>query len=889
MTCDTVKMRLIEYLSGAVDEATRQEVDHHLAICSRCRAEVEEFRVTLDLLHRGLASRKGQTLRLDAAHRSQVMKTVPGNRKTSKRPVIWWVKWQPLLSTAAAMLLLFVMAALFMPASSRSHQYVQKGFGVSRKGGGSTRFYSVPTACMDARPAKTVSGEMLEDVSPETTIVTMDRDEEAREVDRVSKTVNTEFGQLAPASSVSAMASLPSEAGNGEIVDSKGFVRVGGKPILAVGGEVAVAESNLRMPEATKSRSSGVQMDELRSDKYSRATKFSRATEQAFKYASGNAMSDPSDASGDEGSDGDRKKGEPPGNTVNSPMPTHEEVAMAKSPFVMRGLNGTRTKGGRMGSLRTYGGSIEGAARADEPRDNEPAKPSSGPAGAGPGDKLMAQGYGVGSGESRVLLDYAERDRIEALKEKETGRIKANAKAEKKRLESSEVEVEEPAPVYNQEIVTAGNPFSTFAIDVDTASFTRARKFLLGGTLPPSGAVRVEEFINAFEYAYPSPDRHAFSVYTDRVRSPFRSHLELLRIGVRGKVIGRDRQRTSVLTLVIDTSGSMNTPDRLDLIKASLRLLLLNLSPADRISIVTFGSEARLLLDDVPLSENKAILAQLDSIQATGSTQLEGGLKLGYETAVRHFRSGSVNRVLLLSDGVANLGAGTAEEILSQVAAARQQGVYCSVFGFGQGPYNDAMLETLADKGDGVYRFVDSLAEARQVFVDDLAATLHVIARDVKIQVEFDPNRVKSYRQVGYENRALTKEQFRDDKVDAGEVGSGQSVTALYEIAVQGNAADPLGTVRLRWKDPESGQVEEMAHMIRASDRYENFTQAPVRFRLAAGAAEFADHLRNNPLVMGSEMAEVGRVIRSVGLELNLDQKVADLVRMVSMAEKLMK
>jgi len=303
--------------------------------------------------------------------------------------------------------------------------------------------------------------------------------------------------------------------------------------------------------------------------------------------------------------------------------------------------------------------------------------------------------------------------------------------------------------------------------------------------------------------------------------------------------------------------------------------------------VVTFGSETRLVLDDVPVAEKKTILAALDRLQTSGSTQLEGGIRLGYETAARRFRSGSVNRVLILSDGVANLGAGTASEILAQVEQYRRQGIYCSVFGFGKGPYNDAMLETLADKGDGVYRFVDSLAEVRRVFVDDLAANLHVIARDVKIQVEFDPRRVKTYRQLGYENRALTREQFRDDTVDAGEVGSGQSVTALYEIRVQGAAADPLGTVRVRWMDPETGKVEEMEHPLRASERYESFEAAPTRFRLAAGVAEFADHLRGHPLAAGTDWSDVERVVRAVAMELPLDQRVADLVRMVTEARNL--
>lgn len=465
------------------------------------------------------------------------------------------------------------------------------------------------------------------------------------------------------------------------------------------------------------------------------------------------------------------------------------------------------------------------------------------------------------------------------------------------RPEDEEVEVKQPEPVlspqvFNPVIPTKQNAFSTFAIDVDTASFTIARRSLLSGLMPSPNAIRVEEFVNAFEYAYPPPERRAFAVYTDIAPSPFRAGLQLLRVGVRGKVIGRDRRRVSVLTFVIDTSGSMNMPDRLGLIKTALRLLVENLDDRDRVAIVTFGSEPRLVLDQTPALKKAEILQALDSIQTYGSTHLEGGLALGYETAARHFQSGAENRVLLLSDGVANLGAATAQELLNRVEAYRKQGIVCSVFGFGQGTYNDAMLETLADKGDGVYRFIDTPAEAQRVFVDDLAATLNIIARDVKIQVEFDPARVASYRLLGYENRALTKEQFRDDTVDAGEIGSGQSATALYELALAeggGDAATPyraaesaLGMVRVRWADIDTGRVEELAHPVRITDRHPTFRDAPLRFRLAAGVAELAEVLRQSPYAAGTDKDDLLGVLRPIGLELVLDQKVQDLVRMAN-------
>jgi Ca-activated chloride channel family protein len=446
-----------------------------------------------------------------------------------------------------------------------------------------------------------------------------------------------------------------------------------------------------------------------------------------------------------------------------------------------------------------------------------------------------------------------------------------------------------PPQVYNPIIETKANPFSTFGIDVDTASFTLARRYLLGGRLPPTGAIRVEEFVNAFEYAYKPPENTTFAVYCDRTRSPFRPSLEVLRIGVRGKVLGRDRQRPLALTFIVDTSGSMNTPDRLELARKAMTMLLDRLTDADSMAIVTFGSKARLVLDHTRAARKDEIRAAIASLQTSGSTHLEGGIRVGYEVAARRFRSGAANRVMIFSDGVANLGAATSDEILKQVETYRKQGVFCSVFGLGVGAYNDAMLQALADKGDGVYRYLDSLAEAKRVLVDEAAATLHVIAKDVKIQVEFQPDRVKAYRQIGYEKRHLEKEQFRDDAVDAGEVGSGQSSTALYELETSGAADSPLGIVRLRWKDPETGLVTETAHPIRGSDKPAAFEDAPPRFRLAVGVAELADWMRENPLSIGTEGGDILKVVRTAGMELNLDRQVKDVVRMATAASRLKK
>jgi Ca-activated chloride channel family protein len=426
-------------------------------------------------------------------------------------------------------------------------------------------------------------------------------------------------------------------------------------------------------------------------------------------------------------------------------------------------------------------------------------------------------------------------------------------------------------------------PFSTFAIDVDTAAYTLMRKHIQNGVLPPAEAVRTEEFVNFFDYDYRAPERQTFAVYTSLAPTPFGDG-RLLKIGVKGKRLGREEQRPAVLTFVIDTSGSMDTPDRLGLVRRSLDLLIEELGEADQVAIVQVDSQARLILPPTTLGERNAIAAAIDGLQCSGSTHLEDGIKLGYEVAAQAFTGGSVNRVLLLSDGAANLGSADAEQILSMVESHRSQGIFCSVFGFGIGAYNDEILEQLANKGDGSYRFIDSQEEAKRVFVDELAATLHVIASDVKIQVEFYPEQVKTYRQLGYENRQLTKEQFRDDGVDAGEVGSGESVTALYELVAGVNTDQPLGVVRVRYRDAATGEVEEIAHPIRRSDAVASFEEASPQFRLAAAAAEFAEILRGSPFADGADYGAVADVLRPVALDLRLDQRVQELLQLVQRA-----
>jgi len=450
----------------------------------------------------------------------------------------------------------------------------------------------------------------------------------------------------------------------------------------------------------------------------------------------------------------------------------------------------------------------------------------------------------------------------------------------------------------NAFLTTSETPFSTFAIDVDTAAYTLGRNYLRQGLLPPAESVRTEEYVNFFDYAYKAPTRETFAVYADVAPSAFGHGLHLMRIGIKGRRLGREEQRRASLTFLIDTSGSMNQPDRLKLVQSSLELLVGKMKTDDLVAIVQYDSHASLVLEHTRAEKRDVILKAIKSLQCGGSTNLEEGMHRAYELAAANFIPKGENRVLLLSDGVANLGSGAAEDILAKVDTYRRQGITCSVFGFGMGTYDDTMLETLANKGDGAYAFIDSNEEARRVFVDDLSGTLNTIAADVKIQAEYRPTHVARYRQLGYENRQLRKQDFRNDAVDAGEVGSGQSVTALYELALnpiarpepyseemQSPRNDVIATVRVRYRRIDTGVIEEIEHRVRRSDILPRFEAASSRFRLGAAVAEFSEILRGSPFAAGSTTDDVAAVLRPVALDMPLDGYVQELLRIVDGAK----
>ena len=399
----------------------------------------------------------------------------------------------------------------------------------------------------------------------------------------------------------------------------------------------------------------------------------------------------------------------------------------------------------------------------------------------------------------------------------------------------------------NPFIDTEDDHYSTFAIDVDTASYTIARKFLDDGFLPDQNSVRVEEFVNYFDQGYEAPIDDAFAIHVDGSPSPFgNSNHWLVRVGLQGKELTEEQRQDATLVFTIDVSGSMAREDRLDLVRQSLRLLVDELGSDDKVAIVVYGDRGSVLLEATEARERGKILQAIDSLQPGGSTYVEDGLKVAYKLAVDEVEPNRITRVMVLSDGVGNVGNTGPDSILRQVQEYVDRGVTLTTVGFGMGNYNDILMEQLANDGDGAYYYVDTLAEAQRIFVDDLTGTLQVIAKDAKVQVEFNPETVSRYRLLGYENRDVADEDFRDDEVDAGEIGAGHSVTALYELKLREGAEGTLGTVYMRYENVGLNEVVEINREFRHEELTTSFEEASLTFQLSAVVAEFAEVLRGS-------------------------------------------
>ena len=440
----------------------------------------------------------------------------------------------------------------------------------------------------------------------------------------------------------------------------------------------------------------------------------------------------------------------------------------------------------------------------------------------------------------------------------------------------------------NPFIDTEDDQLSTFAIDVDTASYTIARKFLDDGHLPDQNSIRVEEFVNYFDQGYQAPTDDAFAIHIDGSPSPFgNGNHWLMRVGLQGKELLDEQRQDATLVFTIDVSGSMAREDRLGLVQQSLRLLVDELRSDDKVAIVIYGDRGSVLLEPTEGRERGKILQAIDSLQPGGSTYVEDGLKVAYKLAVDEVQSDRITRVMVLSDGVGNVGNTGHVSILRQVQDYVGQGVTLTTIGFGMGNYNDILMEQLANDGDGAYYYVDTLSEARRIFVEDLTGTLQVIARDAKVQVDFNPEVISRYRLLGYENRDVADEDFRDDTVDAGEIGAGHSVTALYELKLREGAEGVIGTVYMRYEDVGLNEMVELNQEFQHSDLAATFEETTPTFQLSAVAAEFAEVLRGSYWAREGSLQAVAEEARRVQLLLPEMSEVSDFASLAIQATSL--
>ena len=449
-------------------------------------------------------------------------------------------------------------------------------------------------------------------------------------------------------------------------------------------------------------------------------------------------------------------------------------------------------------------------------------------------------------------------------------------------------------------------PVSTFSIDVDTGSYANVRRFLNAGSLPPANAVRVEELINYFSYDYPLPAQRdqPFSVTTRLAPAPWNKDRLLLQVGLKGYAIPVDRRAPANLVFLIDISGSMQDLDKLPLLKSAFRLLAQQMTATDRIALVVYAGGAGAVLAPTPGNQQATINAALDQLEAGGSTNGAGGIRLAYDLARQSFIKGGINRIVLATDGDFNVGLTDFDALIDLVAREREGGVSLTTLGVGTGNYNDALLERLADAGNGNYAYLDTLSEARKVLVEQLSGTLQTIAKDVKIQVEFNPTAVAEYRLIGYENRLLRREDFNNDRIDAGEIGAGHTVTALYELTLHDSPArrvDPLryalhegsapatptgGTelanVSLRFKAPDSARSRRLDHPVRRTAG----EPASRDLEFAAAVAAFGQKLRGGEYLDGYSYEQIAQ-LAAAARGADADGYRSEFVSLVKLADSL--
>jgi Ca-activated chloride channel family protein len=444
---------------------------------------------------------------------------------------------------------------------------------------------------------------------------------------------------------------------------------------------------------------------------------------------------------------------------------------------------------------------------------------------------------------------------------------------------------------------TAKDNLSTFAIDVDTASYTYSRRNLRSGRLPPPDSVRVEEFVNFFDYKYEGPKTEAFKLYADGAISPYNAENYILRIALQGRRMTAAERRPLHLTFLIDTSGSMSGEDRIELAKKSLYILLEQLKDADTVAIATYAGSTQKILEPTSATKKDLIRNAIKNLKTGGGTAMGSGMELAYEMASKSFVKGHENRVVVLSDGDANIGRTSFQDILDTIDKYVKQGITMTTVGFGMGNYRDNRMEQLSNKGNGNSYYIDSEDEAKRIFGDKFISTMVTIARDVKVQVEFEPQYVSKYRLIGYENRDIADKDFRNDKVDAGELGAGHTVTALYEIQLHqqqvipllhSSSKTPLITVRLRYKTADAtvdDKATEIVAPVPCLDIHRPFAQAEWRMQWATAVMSFAEILRQSSHAQTWTLDQVLLIAKNA--QQKDDSYHQELIELIGLAQRL--
>jgi len=469
---------------------------------------------------------------------------------------------------------------------------------------------------------------------------------------------------------------------------------------------------------------------------------------------------------------------------------------------------------------------------------------------------------------------------------------------------------EDYAPIIeNAFLAAASNPLSTFSIDVDEASYSNVRRYLQNGSIPPAGAVRIEEMINYFDYVYPKPGGEIpFTVNTETGVCPWNTRHRLVHIGLQGREIPVENLPPANLVFLVDVSGSMYDANKLPLVKESLKMLTQRLREQDKVALVVYAGNAGLVLPSTPGSNKQKIMDAINELEAGGSTAGGEGLILAYKVARQNFLPGGNNRIILATDGDFNVGPSSDDEMVSLIEEQRKSGVFLSVLGYGMGNYKDNKMQLIADKGNGNHSYIDNISEARKVLVNEFGSTLFTIANDVKIQVEFNPAKVQAYRLIGYENRILASEDFNDDTKDAGELGSGHTVTALYEVipagvesdftnqlhnlkyqsprAITGTQSDEMMTIQLRYKEPQGNKSSLITEVVK--DGHLTIEKTSDNYRFSAAVAGFGLLLRNSAYKQSASFEQVIRLAKSAkGQDANGYR--SEFIQLVEMAGSMVK